>query len=211
VGENSMSNLSNGYKLDEIIELTSISKRNIKFWCSVYKILPKKIGRTNYYSEAQFQLLKLINTLSSIGFFTQKFIRVIVDYNQSENPNQVVSQYGNFVFQFDRFLSDNSLLKLINLDIFDKSDRDIISSLSTRRQNQNPNIVLEKSQTLNYKKNLSAKSKTDGSIPITKKKATNRIEPVNYQSARPEHIAPNRDIAGDTVRFVSRKQDSYLL
>ncbi len=103
----------NCYSFNQILEITSISKRNIKFWCSVYQIKPKKIGRNNYYSEKQVQLLNLINLLSKSSLFTQKFIKLIIDFNLDRNYD-TTKIYIPFINNFSNFFKLNSTLKSFN-------------------------------------------------------------------------------------------------
>jgi len=103
------------YNLEQVMSITGISKRNIKFWSNVYNIKPEKIGRSNYYSEKLLQLLKMISFLSESLLFTQKFIKLLIDFNLNRLPQNSYN-YHNFYTNFSAFLKNNSELKNLNFN-----------------------------------------------------------------------------------------------
>ena len=67
------------YYLEDVIELTGISERNIKFWVAEYHLKVIKEGRKNHYPAQTVLLLNLIKDLSESKFFTTKFVQIQVE------------------------------------------------------------------------------------------------------------------------------------
>jgi len=109
----------NFFTLKEIVEKVGTTSRNIKFWCNYYNLKPVKKGRNNYYSEKLFQILKIINLLSSSKYFTQKFIKIIVEYNFIKKKDSLKS-YKGFLSNINKFLKKAEELQSLNLNFFDK-------------------------------------------------------------------------------------------
>ena len=64
------------YYLEDVIELTGISERNIKFWVAEYRLKVFKEGRKNLYPPITITLLNLIKELTESKLFTTKFIQI---------------------------------------------------------------------------------------------------------------------------------------
>ena len=85
----------NGLYLDEVIEKTGISERNVKYWSQKYELPVEKDGRRNLYPPRTVKLLKLVNLLSDSELFTQHFIRLQVQraLNFSDSKISAVAEY----------------------------------------------------------------------------------------------------------------------
>ncbi len=70
--------MTDGLYLDEVVEQTGISQRNIKYWCNKYQIPVEKDGRSNLYSSTAINALKLVKLLSNSKLFNHHFIRLQV-------------------------------------------------------------------------------------------------------------------------------------
>ncbi len=68
--------MSNKIYLDDVIEETGISKRNVKYWCQKYELPVKKDGRKNVYPEDTINALELVKLLSNSQLFNHRFIRL---------------------------------------------------------------------------------------------------------------------------------------
>jgi len=76
----------NKYHLEDVIDITGISERNVKFWVAEYRLKVTKEGRKNIYPEQTITLLRLIKELSESRFFTTKFIQIQVE--RCKNPSK---------------------------------------------------------------------------------------------------------------------------
>ena len=207
-----------GYKLEEIEFKTGITRRNIKFWCSVYKIKPKKIGRSNYYSELQFELLKLINFLSNSHYFTQKYIKLIVDYNQNPDKFESLNKSRELIIELNRFFADTSELLKLNLNIFSLDEKMLNTYGYPAKKNEtDTSIKIEKIKSVENNETLK---------PFTKKNANQNSQKINAEK-KPVQVQP-QPAANPAARPVQQpvrqakkpenekilnpvKQDSYLL
>lgn len=151
-------NSEKDYTLNQILELTGITRRNVKFWTNVYNIKPTKVGRRNYYSEIELQLLKMISFLSSHSLYTQKFIKLLVDFNlQRLNLNKF--DFKSFYKKFDDLLSNNDMLKKINLhfSLSGYIDNQEINS-NNNIENHLPSRILKKKKSIKKEDKLKLSS-----------------------------------------------------
>ncbi len=74
------------YYLEDVIEITAISERNIKFWVAEYHLNVYKEGRKNVYPPQTITLLNLIKELTESKFFTTRFIQIQVE--RCKNPHR---------------------------------------------------------------------------------------------------------------------------
>lgn len=75
----------NYYTRQEILNLTGISERNLKFWTHEYSIPTKKSGRRTLYSRLGLQILKTVLYLSSSNLVTMKFVNRVVEQLKSRD------------------------------------------------------------------------------------------------------------------------------
>ncbi|HPP86875.1 MAG TPA: helix-turn-helix domain-containing protein [bacterium] len=152
-------NSSNLYKLEEIIQLTGITPRNIKFWCDTYNIKPKKIGRNNFYSEQQLQILNFIKLMTETSFFTQKFIKLIVDLNLQPN-NDIIKTFSEFRDEINNLTKNSDKLLTLNFNIINLNDVDISKNKAQQEKQEMPQPQLssklpkKSQQNNNDKKNI---------------------------------------------------------
>lgn len=64
--------------LDDVVEKTDISERNVKYWSQKYDLPVEKDGRRNVYPKRTIQVLRMIRALSESELFTHHFIRIQV-------------------------------------------------------------------------------------------------------------------------------------
>jgi len=145
-----MENKKEKYTFKDVINLTQISPRNIKFWSSIYGIKPLKIGRSNYYSDLQIQLLRLIKFLTDTNFFSQKFIKKIVNYYM-DTTGYAKELFIKFMLENQNFFNENSLLKPINFNLFNLDFKKNFE-LSSINQDERINVAANSSSVI-YAKN----------------------------------------------------------
>ncbi len=194
-----------GYKLDEVVMKSGITQRNVKFWCAVYNIKPKKIGRSNYYSELQFQTLKLINFLSNSNLFTQNFVRLIVDYNIKQDKTESLLTCNNFINELNLLLSENTELAKLNLNIFSMDSKFINLTVSEKFPDNTVNDIIKK-DSLKNTESIFIASKIEKKYPINK----TIIENTDFKPKKQENIQI-KDIPAKPLPLSVKKQDSYLL
>ncbi|HPG29360.1 MAG TPA: MerR family transcriptional regulator [bacterium] len=211
-----------GYKLEEIEFKSGITRRNIKFWCSVYKIKPKKIGRSNYYSELQFELLKLINFLSDSHYFTQKYIKLIVDYNQNPDKFESLHKSRELIIELNRFFADNVELLKLNLNIFSLDEKMLnaygypvkknetntaikIEKLKSVENNETEKLIFEKNTAKKNQKIKAEKKSVQVQHPTSAESAAQPVsQPVKQPVHQQKKSEPEKNL--NPIR-----QDSYLL
>ncbi|MBP7652404.1 MerR family transcriptional regulator [Candidatus Dependentiae bacterium] len=194
-----------GYKLDEVVEKSGITQRNVKFWCAVYNIKPKKIGRSNYYSELQFQTLKLINFLSNSNLFTQKFVRLIADYNIKQDKTESLSACNNFVNELNLLLSENTELAKLNFNIFSMDSQFINLTVSEKFKHNSVADIIKK-EPLKKTESIFIDSKADKKYPINKTVRENTdLKPEKQVDVQ------IKDVSAKSLPSPVKKQDSYLL
>lgn len=64
--------------LEDVIDETGITERNVKYWSQKYDLPIEKDGRRNLYPPRTVNLLRLIRLLSDTELFTHHFIRLQV-------------------------------------------------------------------------------------------------------------------------------------
>lgn len=64
--------------LEDVIEETGITERNVKYWSQKYDLPVEKDGRRNLYPPRTISLLRLVKLLSDTELFTHHFIRLQV-------------------------------------------------------------------------------------------------------------------------------------
>lgn len=77
--------------LEDLVEKTGISERNIKYWCGKYELPIAKEGRRNVYPEKTVALLELIDLLSESELFTRHFIKLQVQRILGKEPKKIES------------------------------------------------------------------------------------------------------------------------
>lgn len=75
--------------VDDVVEQTDISKRNVKYWCKKYDLRVEKDGRSNVYPPRTVKLLKLIKLLSDSELFNHRFIQLQVQRAQGETGSEL--------------------------------------------------------------------------------------------------------------------------
>ncbi|MFB6356347.1 MAG: MerR family transcriptional regulator, partial [bacterium] len=75
--------------LDDVIEQTGISERNVKYWSQKYDLPVEKDGRKNVYPPRTVTLLELIRLLSDTELFTHHFIRLQVQRALGVSPDEI--------------------------------------------------------------------------------------------------------------------------
>lgn len=82
--------MSNGKTyLDDVVEETSITERNVKYWSQKYDLPVEKDGRKNVYPRRTVTLLRLIKVLSDTELFTHHFIRIQVQRALGNDSKQI--------------------------------------------------------------------------------------------------------------------------
>ena len=81
--------MSDPMYLDDVIEETGITERNVKYWSQKYDLPVEKDGRKNVYPPRTMTLLRLIETLSDTELFTHHFIRIQVQRALGKPVDQI--------------------------------------------------------------------------------------------------------------------------
>jgi len=82
--------------LDDVVEETGITQRNVKYWSQKYDLPVEKDGRKNVYPSRTIRLLEMIEELSDTELFTHHFIRIQVQRALGRDPEAIdrAEQYG---------------------------------------------------------------------------------------------------------------------
>ncbi|GEM_PF-5036109 len=81
--------------LDDVVEETGISKRNVKYWCQKYELPVEKDGRKNVYPADTINALRLVKLLSGSKLFNHRFIRLQIEraFGRSEAEIELSENY----------------------------------------------------------------------------------------------------------------------
>ncbi len=75
--------------VDDVVEETGISKRNVKYWCKKYDLPVEKDGRSNVYPPQTVKLLRLVDLLSDTDLFNHRFIQMQVDRGLGKSAEEL--------------------------------------------------------------------------------------------------------------------------
>jgi len=77
------------YLFKDIINITGIAERIVKYWVQEYGLEFKKNGRNTVFSEETKNSLLLIKALSDTELYTQKFIKTILECLKTGNTSKL--------------------------------------------------------------------------------------------------------------------------
>lgn len=136
------------YNSKEVIELTGITPRNLKFWVHEFNLKTIKKGRENLFNEQTLWKLKIIKYFSNNKFFTNKLLSLYLkkisnSLTSDDNDFQELNKFMNKLTEFEsEFHKSNIFLSLIFADKqialdSDVSQDDHSDSLSAICESQN--------------------------------------------------------------------------
>ncbi len=99
--------------LDDVVEQTGITERNVKYWSQKFNLPVEKDGRRNVYPDRTVKLLKLVELLSGTELFTHRFIQLQVHRALGFEENEI-----DFLERYERVR---------------KSARDLLDSMDSSR------------------------------------------------------------------------------
>lgn len=65
--------------LEDVVEETGITERNVKYWSQKFDLPIAKDGRRNVYPDRTVKLLELVRILTGSELFTRRFVQLQVD------------------------------------------------------------------------------------------------------------------------------------
>jgi DNA-binding transcriptional MerR regulator len=92
---------SSSLYLEDVVEETEITERNVKYWSQKYDLPVEKDGRRNVYPPRTVSLLRLIRLLSDSELFTHHFIRLQVQ-RALGNQRDDIDKQGDYQRVRDR-------------------------------------------------------------------------------------------------------------